>query len=86
VTPDDYAFNSFTPYRWQSRSGEKRDDNGESLLFTLKNLHAIEPRRFSIKEDRKHEAVFFGSKGLRLGRGAGLAFAAIAYSGGFRST
>jgi hypothetical protein len=38
------------------------DDSQKSFLFTLKNPHNIPARRFVLKAEMKHQAIFCGSK------------------------
>jgi hypothetical protein len=61
-------FGGFTPVKWQSRvwNGEvgnennclKADHNLKSFVFTLKNPHNISARRFALKAEMKHQAVY----------------------------
>jgi hypothetical protein len=64
-------FGGFTPLKWESRvhNGKygdqdnrfKTDDSQKSFLFTLKNPHNIAARRFVLKSDEKHKAIWCAS-------------------------
>jgi hypothetical protein len=63
---DGNIFGGFTPVEWESskkhwlRDGEafsKSDPSLTSFLFTLKNPHSFPPRRFTLKEEKKEEAI-----------------------------
>jgi hypothetical protein len=54
-------FGGFTPVKWDSTSGCKADDSEKSFLFTLKNPHNIDPRRFALIPAAKHRAIYCGS-------------------------
>jgi hypothetical protein len=51
-------FGGFTPLEWESGLKYKADDSQKSFLFTLKNPHNIPARRFALKAEKKHEAIF----------------------------
>jgi hypothetical protein len=61
-------FGGFTPVAWESRvwNGKygdetnclKADDSLKSFLFTLKNPHNVAARRFALKAEKKHWAIF----------------------------
>jgi prefoldin subunit 5 len=63
-------FGGFTPVEWDSRvwngywadrdNMPKVDDSLKSFLFTLKNPHNIPARRFALKAEAKHKALFCG--------------------------
>jgi hypothetical protein len=56
-------FGEFTPVRWESRTKspyEKADESLKSFLFTLKNPNKIPARKFALKADRKHWAIYCG--------------------------
>jgi hypothetical protein len=38
------------------------DDSQKSFLFTLKNPHNIPARRFALKAEEKHKAIYSGSE------------------------
>jgi hypothetical protein len=64
-------FGGFTPVEWESRvwNGKrwdkdncwKADDSQKSFLFTLKNPHNIPARRFALKAEQKHMAIYCDS-------------------------
>jgi hypothetical protein len=68
---DGNIFGGFTPVEWESRvwnrkggdrnNCRKADDSQKSFLFTLKNPHNIPARRFGLKAERKHEAIYCSS-------------------------
>jgi hypothetical protein len=61
-------FGGFTPVKWESRVWNgmtggsdncfKADDSQKSFLFTLKNPHNIPARRFALKAEMKHQALY----------------------------
>jgi hypothetical protein len=65
-------FGGFTPVGWESRvwNGKhenesncwKADDSLKSFLFTLKNPHNVSARRFALKAESKHLAIYCDSK------------------------
>jgi hypothetical protein len=65
-------FGGFTPVEWESRvwnrkTGDenncyKADDSQRSFLFTLKNPRDIPARRFALKAEKKHQAIFCSSE------------------------
>jgi hypothetical protein len=69
-------FGGFTPVEWESqecnwRRGNresrtsncrKADDSQKSFLFTPKNPHSIPARRFAVKAEMKHRAIWCDSK------------------------
>jgi hypothetical protein len=65
------TFGGFTPVEWESRvwnrkSGKddncwKADDSQKSFVFTLKNPHNIPARRFALKAEMKHQAIYCNS-------------------------
>jgi hypothetical protein len=72
-------FGGFTPEMWESRmwngkSGNddncfKADDSLKSFLFTLKNPNNIPARRFALKNEMKHQAIYCNYKcGPHFGR------------------
>jgi hypothetical protein len=56
-------FGGFTPLKWESpRKGEfKSDDSLKGFVFTLKNPHNLPAQRFSLKAERKNEAILCAS-------------------------
>jgi hypothetical protein len=52
-------FGGFTPVAWDSISNRhsKADHSRKSFLFTLKNPHNIEARRFALRADKGHSAI-----------------------------
>jgi hypothetical protein len=67
----DFGRGGFTPVEWESRvwNGKwgddnncwKADDSQRSFLFTLKNPHNIPARRFALKAEERHHAIYCGS-------------------------
>jgi hypothetical protein len=57
-------FGGFTSVEWKSPtvSRTKGDASEKSFLFMLKNPHNIPARRFALKSERKHEAIYCDSK------------------------
>jgi hypothetical protein len=57
---DGNVFGGFTPVKWESsRNGKlKADLSQKSFIFTLKNPHNVPARRFALKAERKHKAIF----------------------------
>jgi hypothetical protein len=58
-------FDCFTPVEWESRvfkvytdKSFKADDSQKSFLFSLKNPHNFPARRFALKAEKKHEAIY----------------------------
>jgi hypothetical protein len=52
-------FGGFTPVKWESgKYHYKADDSLKSFLFTLKNPHNIPTRRFALKAEEKHHALW----------------------------
>jgi hypothetical protein len=61
-------FGGFTPVEWESRVWNgvwgdennlwKADDSQKSFVFTLKNPHNIPARRFVLKAEEKHQAIY----------------------------
>jgi hypothetical protein len=83
---DGFRFGGFTPCAWDSSGTWKRDDCAESFLFTLRNPHGIAPRKFALKPERCHEAIYCGPGHVRFGGGPDLVVSEKPYSGGFGST
>jgi hypothetical protein len=54
---DGNIFGGFTPVEWDSKSSSKADESLKSFLFTLKNPQNIPPRKFPLKEEKKHQAI-----------------------------
>jgi hypothetical protein len=65
---DGNIFGGFTPVEWESsRKGKRKKDpeepfdkadrSLESFILTLKNPHNFPPRRFTLKEEKKEEAI-----------------------------
>jgi hypothetical protein len=66
-------FGGFTPVAWESRTSNccKADDSLKSFVFTLKNPHNIAARRFALKAEQKHQAIYcYSGHGPRFGSGA----------------
>jgi uncharacterized coiled-coil protein SlyX len=58
-----FVFGGFTPVEWDSTTGDwKSDDSLKSFLFTLKNPHNIPARKFALKAEEKHKAIWCHSK------------------------
>jgi hypothetical protein len=65
---DGNTFGGFTPLEWESRvhngwEGQrdnrfKGDDSERTFIFTLKNPHNIPARKFRLKPEQKHRAIF----------------------------
>jgi hypothetical protein len=57
-------FGGFTPVKWESLTCNyyKADDSQKSFLFTLKNPHNIPARRFAVKAEEKHRAIYCNSE------------------------
>jgi hypothetical protein len=56
------VFGGFTPVEWESGNWHyKADDSQKSFLFTLKNPHNIPARRFALKAEMKHGAIYCDS-------------------------
>jgi hypothetical protein len=65
-------FGGFTPVKWESRlwnakygkehNRRKEDDSLKSFLFTLKNPRNFSSRRFALKDEEKHRAIFCDSE------------------------
>jgi hypothetical protein len=54
-------FGGFTPVKWDSRNQPpygKADPSLESFLFTLKNPHNVPARRFALRAEKNHAAIF----------------------------
>jgi hypothetical protein len=55
-------FGGFTPVKWESGGSHYKADNSQkSFLFTLKNPHNIPARRFVLKSEEKHKAIWYAS-------------------------
>jgi hypothetical protein len=57
-------FGGFTPVEWESRTTpryEKADPSLKSFVFTLKNPHNAPARRFALKAEQKHRAIYWES-------------------------
>jgi uncharacterized coiled-coil protein SlyX len=60
-TPQGFVFGGFTPCRWESGPPLGQfigDETLKSFLFTIKNPHNTNPRKFPLKADRCAKAVF----------------------------
>jgi hypothetical protein len=65
-------FGGFTPLKWESRRWDgklrrrnncmKADDSQKSFIFTLKNPHNVQAKKFALKTERKWEAIFCDSQ------------------------
>jgi hypothetical protein len=57
------VFGGFTPVEWESdRDGKfKGDDSLRSFLFTLRNPHGVPPRKFALRAEGKHYAIYCDS-------------------------
>jgi hypothetical protein len=49
LTTKGFIFGGFTPVAWESRGGRKPDSTQASFLFSLKNPHTSEAKKFSMK-------------------------------------
>jgi hypothetical protein len=56
-------FGAFMPVKWESPASGKHkgDDSLLSFLFTLRNPHGVPPRKFALKEEKKHFANYCDS-------------------------
>jgi hypothetical protein len=54
-------FGGFTPLKWDSSGGSKADESLKSFLFTLKNWRNVAARRFPLKTEEKHRAIYCAS-------------------------
>jgi hypothetical protein len=54
-------FGGFTPVKWESRGFWKADESQKSFVFTLKNPHNIPAKKFALKAEEKHQAIFCNS-------------------------
>jgi hypothetical protein len=52
LTTNGSIFGGFTPCPWDSTDGQKADPQRESFLFTIKNPHGIEARKFPLVKKR----------------------------------
>jgi hypothetical protein len=50
-------FGGFTPLDWDSKSGTKTDESLSSFLFTIRNPHDTEPRKFPLIPAQKDHAI-----------------------------
>jgi hypothetical protein len=50
-------FGGFTPVKWESRTCHKGDPSLKSFLFTLKNPHNFQARKFALKAAMKGDAI-----------------------------
>jgi hypothetical protein len=67
---DGNVFGGFTPVEWESRTKSphykgdnnygkwKGDDSLQSFLFTLRNPHGVQPRKFALKAGKKDKAIY----------------------------
>jgi hypothetical protein len=65
-------FGGFTPVEWESRIWDgkygsesntwKTDDSLRSFVFTLKNPHNVPARRFTLKAEKKDQAIYCDCK------------------------
>jgi hypothetical protein len=65
-------FGGFTPVEWESRVSNgkwgdtnncwKGDESQKSFLFTLKNPQNVAPRRFALKAEKRHAAIYCNSE------------------------
>jgi hypothetical protein len=68
---DGNIFGGFTPVQWESREYDKEgsralggnncykaDPSQKSFVFTLKNPHNLRARKFALKAEMKHKAIF----------------------------
>jgi hypothetical protein len=55
---DGNIFGGFTPVEWDSTSFWKADPSLRSFLFTLKNPHNVAARRFALRAEEKHRAIY----------------------------
>jgi hypothetical protein len=70
-------FGGFTPVEWESRTGslhKKADNSVKSFLFTLRNPHNIPARKFALKPEKKHCAIYcYSERGPCFGSGCDIA-------------
>jgi hypothetical protein len=55
---DGNVFGGFTPEKWVSGWKSKGDDSLRSFLFTLRDPHDLPPRKFALRAEWKHEAIW----------------------------
>jgi hypothetical protein len=68
---DGNIFGGFTPVEWETRKWNHKKKNEtnlrkvdlslKSFLFTLKNPHNVPARRFALKTEKKHRAIYCSS-------------------------
>jgi hypothetical protein len=51
-------FGGFTPVKWEHDCGFKADESLRSFLFSLRNPHGIQPRRFPLKQKQHKDVIF----------------------------
>jgi hypothetical protein len=54
-------FGGFTPVEWESSNSYKADPSLKSFLFTLKNPHNFPAKKFALKAEKKHDAIYCAS-------------------------
>jgi hypothetical protein len=59
LTNAGYIFGGFTPIAWDSSSGYKADNTGQSFVFSLKNPRNTEPKIFALSN--ASQAIYCGS-------------------------
>jgi hypothetical protein len=78
-TPEGFVFGGFTPCRWESGPPLGKfiaDETQKSFLFTVRNPHSTNPRKFPLKAERRAKAVFVDPGcGPTFGGGAEIAVA-----------
>jgi uncharacterized coiled-coil protein SlyX len=62
---DGNVFGGFTPVKWENSGGYKGDESLRSFLFTLRNPHGVPPRKFALKAEKKHFAIWCNSADCR---------------------
>jgi hypothetical protein len=60
-TTREFVFGGYTPCKWESGPPLGKfiaDDGLRSFLFTVRNPHGTNPRKFPLKADRRSKAIF----------------------------
>jgi hypothetical protein len=52
LTTEGFIFGGFTPIAWDSSNSSKADGSQKSFLFSVKNPHNIEGKKFSLTDSR----------------------------------
>jgi hypothetical protein len=53
LTTDDFIFGGFTSMAWDSSGNDKEDMSRKSFIFSVKNPHNIEGKRFSVSNPER---------------------------------